>query len=151
MSRSVVPTMVAVLEAYLAARAAEWRTCPEAGPTLPCKRESGTASIHVRELVRELGVNPEWRQHFRKQQLRDLVNASCREQGLLGIGETAPFPASETAANPAIVRRAPKGELAGAEAALLQQRHRIAELEGQLGLAETDGVLFRVWAPGQGR
>ncbi len=150
MSKSVSPAIVALLVPYLAARAAEWRACPEAGPTLPHKRESGTASIHVGMLVRDLAVNPEWRQHFKKRELRDLVNATCREQGLVGIGETAPPPVPAPAAGPPGDRRLIPGQLADVQAALLWQSRRISELEGQIGLAQSEGVLVRAGPTAEG-
>lgn len=146
MSKSVVPTMVAVLAPYLSARSAEWLANPGGGPTLPFKRESGAASIHVRQLVRELGFNPEWRQHFRKQELRDMVNATCLEQGLVGIGEVAVY-AAELATSEACGSRVASAQLADVHAALLDQSLRIAELEGVLALAQSQGVLLRADPP----
>lgn len=143
MSRSVVPALLAVLGPYLASRAAAWRAHPDAGPTLPHKRQGRIASIHVTELVGALGVNPEWRQHFRKREVRDAVNSVCREQGLVGIGETATEPGLATATWTAERRDGAFGHCGDVDAALIAQASRIAELEGILGLARSGGVLVR--------
>ena len=150
MSASVVPDIIAALEPYLEAKERAWLAQPEDGrePTLPHKQENGSLVIHVGNLVRDLGINPDWRQHFKKTELRTLVNAVCRRQGLKGIGEDGPVANAETAVRKVIARQGSDNnrlaeQLAEAQATILRQRKRIAELEGQLDLAQTDGVLVR--------
>jgi hypothetical protein len=150
MSTSVVPDIVAVLEPYLEAKDQAWLAQPGDAkePTLPYKEENGSASIHVGNLVRDIGINPDWRQHFKKPELRALVNAICRRQGLQGIGEDGPVANAEAAVRKVIARQGSDNnrlaeQLAEAQATILRQRQRIAELEGQMDLAQTDGVLLR--------
>jgi hypothetical protein len=150
MSKTVVPDILAVLEPYLEAKEQAWLAQPEGDrqPTLPHKQESGIVAIHVGDLVRDLGINPEWRQHFRKPELRSLVNALCRKQGLKGIGEEGAVANAEAAVRKVIARQGSDNnrlaeQLVEAQATIVRQRKRIAELEGQLDLAQTDGVLLR--------
>ncbi|HEY0835785.1 MAG TPA: hypothetical protein VGE72_17915 [Azospirillum sp.] len=154
MSATVVPEILAALEPYLEDKDRAWQAQPEGSrePTLPCKRENGVLSIHVGNLVKELGINPEWRQHFKKRELRAVVNAVCRTQGLKGIGEDGPVADADAAVKKVIVRQGADNkrlaeQLVEAQATILRQRQRIAELEGQLGLAQADGVLLRTAPP----
>ena len=142
MSKSVVPEIMAILVPYLAERANEWRASPGTGPTLPHKRECGLLSVHVGELVRHLGLNPEWRQHFKKQSLRTIVNAACLEQGLIGIGEVAPPRVPAATANVELPRGTSSPQGPEVKSTLLWQAQRIAELEGRLGMVRSSGLLI---------
>jgi hypothetical protein len=150
MSKTVVPDILIILEPYLETKEQAWVAQPECNrqPTLPHKQENGTLSIHVGDLVRELGINPDWRQHFKKKELRALVNAVCRKQGVKGIGEDGPVANAEAAVRKVIARQGSDNsrlaeQLVEAQATIMRQRQQIAELEGQLDLSQTDGILLR--------
>lgn len=149
MTASVMPDIVRLLEPYLESKEAAWTAQPEGDrkPTLPHKQENGILAVHVGNLVRDLGINPDWRQHFKKPELRALVNAMCRKQGLKGIGEDGPVADAEAIVRQGADNKRLAEQLTEAQAAILAQRRRIAELEGQLDLAQTHGVLLRTAPP----
>jgi hypothetical protein len=144
MSRSVIPIILALLECYLANKSVEWRALPSGGPTLPHKREGRVLSVHVGKLVDELGVNPEWRQHFKNKSVRTIVNQACREQGLVGVGESIPLQQPNQPAARAPDRSGNRVLLVEAEATILAQAQRIGELEGRLRLMQSTGVLVQL-------
>jgi AcrR family transcriptional regulator len=87
--RTVVPTILAVLEPYLDERLAAFDDMPESRriPTLPATADG---KINVMALVRDLGLNPSDAQHFhRKRELFDAVNIAAEAMGLAPIGSRA--------------------------------------------------------------
>lgn len=84
-AKSVVPDILAILEPYLEAKLTDYETMPgRATPTLPATPDG---KVNVDGLVRELGCNPNWRQHFfKKREVFDAVNIAAEAMGLAPIG-----------------------------------------------------------------
>jgi len=86
---SVVPEILALLEPFLEARLSAWDAAdPNARvPTLPATPDG---KVSVDGLVRELGCNPNWNQHFfKKREVMDAVNLAAETMGLSPIGSRA--------------------------------------------------------------
>lgn len=83
---SITPEILTVLEPYLEARLAAFDTMSDGRrqPTLPATSDG---KVSVDGIVRELGCNPNWRQHFfKKREIFDTVNIAAEAMGLAPIG-----------------------------------------------------------------
>lgn len=83
---SILPTLLAVLEPYLAAKETAWAALPEDAkrPTLPTTPDR---KVNVRQLVKDLGLHASAAQHFfNKPALAKPVNVVAQVQGLKPIG-----------------------------------------------------------------
>ncbi|MTJ93600.1 MAG: hypothetical protein F8N36_12150 [Desulfovibrio sp.] len=88
-AKSIVPTIIALLEPYLDAKLAAFEAVPSdrRTPTLPATADG---KVNVTGLVRELGLKPFSVQHFhRKRELFDAVNIVAEAMGLAPIGSRA--------------------------------------------------------------
>ncbi len=145
---SIIPQFLERLEPILENARRNWLGQPdgERTPTLPVNPQG---QIHVGKLLEMMGYDIEkYRQHFRKAELKSPVNAICREQGIKGIAEEGIIASAEVAVRKVIALQGADNnrlaeQLAEAQATIVRQRKRVAELEGQLDLAQTDGVLLR--------
>jgi hypothetical protein len=86
---SIVPSIMALLEPYLETRLALFDAMPrdQRRATLPATPDG---KVSVDGMVRDLGCNPNWRQHFfKKRELFDTVNVAAEAMGLAPIGSRA--------------------------------------------------------------
>ncbi|MBY6262337.1 hypothetical protein EI613_10500 [Azospirillum sp. 412522] len=149
MPPSIVPDILALLQPYLEGREQAWLEQPEGRrvPTLPATADG--VKVNVREIVKSLGCNPNWEQHFyRKAELFGSINALAREQGLKGIGSRAAEAEPEAVVKAVIARQGSDNkrlaeQLAEAQAVIIRQQREIASLKAQLGLAQDAGILLR--------
>ncbi len=150
MSRSVVPDILAKLEAWLDDRLRQWEEQQglDRAPTLPMTPDG---KVNVRSIVATLGLPIHNEQHFyRHQELRSAVNAAAAAQGLKPIG------ARGSADEPAVANRLKQieqqnselGQLVAEQAATIEwQRSQITSLREQLRILEETGQTIRFGAP----
>ncbi|MBK1841656.1 hypothetical protein JHL17_30080 [Azospirillum sp. YIM B02556] len=143
----IVPQVLPLLLPYLQALEQEWMAQPadRRVPTLP----SVSGKVNLAEIVRVLGLNPNWDQHFHhKKDLSGPVNALARAQGLEGIGSRSAKAEPEDAVKKVIARQGGDNkrlaeQLAEAQAVIIRQQREIVSLKAQLGLVQDSGVVLR--------
>lgn len=144
-NRSIVPTILAVLEPWLDDRDAEWKLSGK--PTLPATRDG---KVNVRQMTLALGLKESQEQHFyRHPPLYDLVNRIAVIQGLKVIKSRLDDDVADKAVAGRLAQATKEqGELtrmlAEREATIETMRRRIGQLEAQLELRSETGMVFRV-------
>lgn len=154
--KSIVPSLLKLLEPYLNAREQEWMRQPSGTrrPTLP---STSDGKVNVLALVRELGLKEHATQHFydvdpKKDELRTLVNALAHRQGLKAIGARAgkgiSLPEEDLAAKKLIQRQSADNKrlserLIELEALVFRQSQEIRQLKAMLRVREETGLLIR--------
>lgn len=143
-NRSVVPAILSVLEPWLDARDAEWKS--SGVPTLPVTRDG---KVNVRQMTLALGLRENQEQHFyRHPALYDLVNRIAAVQGLKGVKSRIDQDEDDKIIASRLARSdKEQGDLARMlaerEAMIEAMRRRISELEAQLELRAETGMICR--------
>jgi hypothetical protein len=148
-ARSVVPSILEMLDPYLERIEHDWSIQPEDGrqPTLPLTPDG---KVNVRRLVRDAGLRETLEQHFyRKPELSGPVNALARAQGVKPIGSRALDDAVDAGVSRQMGRQADeiselRKALAEREALVEALRAKINSLEARLGLMEETGMVIRM-------
>lgn len=145
---AVADEILARLEPFLEERDREWREQPDAlrQPTLPSCVDG---KVNVRALVKQLGMAQSREQWFFKvAELTSVVNAFATAQGLKPIGSRKAVDAAdqvvERQMNRLQTERSDLSQtLAEREAVIERQRRYIAQLEAQLELRTSTGMILR--------
>lgn len=144
---TAVCEILALLEPYLEALLVQYEAQPT--PRKPSLPATPDRKVNVRAVVRDAGLKPSQEQHFyRSIELARVLNAAAEAQELGGIGSRAEQNADDDVALKAIARaRSDVAELSRAlaerEGLVQRQRERIRQLEQQLRIMESTGMILR--------